>query len=84
MGGDQGAHEVERQVIEKGAPFYGKGKDSVVVTMPLHDRNGDVIAAVRIGMKTFRGQTEQNALVRAVPIVQEMQGRIQTVEDLVQ
>jgi hypothetical protein len=35
-------------------------------------------------MKTFLGQTEKNALARAMPVVQGMETRIQTLKDLVQ
>jgi DNA-binding IclR family transcriptional regulator len=52
--------------------------------MPLHDRNGDSIAAVRVKMKSFPGQTEENAVVRAAPIVRDMQDRIQSMDDLIQ
>ena len=55
---------------------------SVVVTLPLHDRNGDRVAAARVVMRSFAGQTEQNAIVRAMPIIKQMQGRIQNAKDL--
>jgi hypothetical protein len=48
----------------------------------LRDRNGDIIAAVRVVMKSFIGQTEANALARATPIVREMQLRVQSFADL--
>jgi hypothetical protein len=35
-------------------------------------------------MKTFAGQTEQNALARALPVVREMQGHVASLQDLVQ
>jgi hypothetical protein len=35
-------------------------------------------------MKTFAGQTEQNAWARALPVVREMQGRVASLQDLVQ
>jgi hypothetical protein len=76
--------KVERDVIEQGTPYYGKEKDSVSVVLPLRDRNGDPVAAVRVIMKTFSGQTEQNAFARARPIVLDMQSRFSTLQDLVQ
>jgi len=66
----------EKVCLEAGTPFVGKGRESVTVMMPLRDRNGDVAAAVKITMNTFFGQTEQNALNRARPIVQEMERRV--------
>jgi hypothetical protein len=38
---------------------------------------------VRVVMKSFWGQTEQNAVVRATPIVKVLQARIQSLDDLV-
>jgi DNA-binding IclR family transcriptional regulator len=54
----------------------------VVVTLPVHDRNGEVIAALRVEMKSFFGQTENNALARALPIAKEMERRIVEARDL--
>lgn len=74
----------EWDVIQNGNFYYGKGKKSVSVTMPLRDRNGDIIAAARLEMTTFAGQTERNAVERAAPIVRSMQRRVQTLQDLVE
>jgi hypothetical protein len=76
--------KVEQDVIQQGTPYYGKEKEYVSVVLPLRDRNGDPVAAVRVIMKTFAGQTEQNAFARAQPIVQEMQSRFNSLQDLVQ
>lgn len=76
--------KIEQDVIQHGTPYYGKEKEHVSVVMPLRDRNGDPVAAVRVIMKTFAGQTEQNAFARAVPIVKEMQRRFSSLQDLVQ
>jgi hypothetical protein len=78
----QPGSKTEQQVIAKAETFYGKENDVVSVIMPLRDRNGDPIAAVRVMMKSFAGQTEENAIVRAAPIVKEVQARIQSLEDL--
>lgn len=72
----------EQAVISQGETYYGKEKDIVSVIMPLRDRNGDAIAAVRVVMKSFPGQTEANAIVRAVPIVQKIQAKVQSLDDL--
>jgi len=50
----------------------------------LHDRNGEAVAAVRIVLQPFPGQTEQAALARATPIVKEMERRVRSAKDLVQ
>ncbi len=72
----------EKQAIAGGKIFYGKGKETVAVVQPLRDRNGEPIAAVRVTMKSFPGQTEQSALQRALPMVKEMQARVRTLPEL--
>ena len=75
--------KTEQAVIRQSQVYYGKEKDSVSVIMPLRDRNGEAIAAARIVMKPFAGQTEANAIARALPIVKELQERVQSLQDLV-
>ena len=75
---------VEKSCIEKGGSYFGKGKDAAVVTMPLHDRNGETVGAVRVEMTTFLGQTERNGLARALPIVKSMEARITSAQELAQ
>lgn len=77
LGGDS-----EKQAIAGGKISYGKGKDTVAVVQPLRDRNGEPMAAVRVTMKSFVGQTEQSALQRALPIVKGMQARVRTLPEL--
>jgi hypothetical protein len=76
--------KVEQDVIDQGTPYYGTEKGSVSVVLPLRDQNGDPMAAVRVIMKSFAGQTEQNAFARAQPVVREMQGRVGSLQDLTQ
>jgi len=75
--------KTEQAVISTAQVWYGKEKDSVSVIMPLRDRNGDAIAAARVVMKPFAGQTEENAIARAMPIVKQMQARVQSMQDLI-
>lgn len=72
----------EQDVMAQNRPFVGKGKRSYLVTLPLHDLNGDVIAAVRVQMDTFPGQTEDNAVTRALPVVRRMERRVTTLKEL--
>jgi Domain of Unknown Function (DUF1080) len=72
----------EADVIANGTPYYDKEKEMVSVMLPLRDRNGDVEAAVRIRMKSFPGQTEENVFVRATPIIKAMQDQAVTVNSL--
>jgi hypothetical protein len=74
--------DAEKAAITDGRIFYGKGKETVSVVQPLRDRNGEPIAAVRLTMTSFLGQTEQSALQRALPIVKSMQARVRSLDEL--
>ena len=76
--------QTERDVIQTGHKYFGKGKQTVTVILPLRDHNGDVMAAVSIEMKKFLGQTEDNALIRAQPIVKRLQAQVQSLDELLQ
>lgn len=76
------AGEAEQGIFDMDTPFFGRLKNGVVVTLPVHDRNGEVIAALRVEMKSFPGQTENNALSRALPIAREMEKRIVEARDI--
>src|SRR5262249_477885 len=76
--------DVETDVIARGTAYYSRDKVSVSVTSPLRDPNRDPIAAVRVVMKSFPGQTEDNAVVRAQPVVKYIQARVQSLEELLQ
>jgi hypothetical protein len=78
----QPAGETEQDVLKRGVIYCGFGRETVAVVMPLRDQNGDPVAAVRIVMKTFMGQTEQNAHARALPIIKTMQARVQSLADV--
>jgi hypothetical protein len=74
----------DADVIARSTVYYQKVDQAVVVTLPLCDRNGDSVASVRIRMKTFKGQTEENAIARALPVVKRMQQRATTAADLIE
>jgi hypothetical protein len=63
-------------VLDKNAIIYSKSSGKATVTLPLHDRNGDTVAAVSVILDSFPGQTEQNAIGRATPVVRFMQSRM--------
>lgn len=74
--------KTERDVIARGAAYVGKSNGTGIVTVPLHDRNGDPIAAVCVTLKSFPGQTEDNLAVRAQPVVHGMQVQVESLDDL--
>src|SRR6266540_1185740 len=80
----QPAPKETRDVLEGKGFYYGKDSHSVMVILPLRDWNGDRVAAVKVSMKTFPGQTEKNALSRATPILTAMAGRVQSARALVE
>ena len=71
----------ELGAIRDGNSYVGKDKGTVTVVMPVRDRNGDPVGAARIVMDSFPGQTDNNAIVRARPIVQLMEGMIETSQE---
>jgi hypothetical protein len=75
-------NQLHEEVIGRGMIYQGREKDNVLVTMPLRDRNGDIVAAVCLSMKSFPGQTERNAIARALPIIKEMEKRLAGVSSL--
>lgn len=76
--------QTEQDVIKTGHSYYGKDQETVTVVLPLRDHNGDAMAAVSLVMKTFKGQTQDNALTRAQPIVRKLQAQVQSLDDLLQ
>jgi len=72
----------EIKVLREKVPYYGKSRESITVSYPLNDRNGDPIGVVRIVMKRFRGQTEKNALARGLQVIQSMQVTTLNADDL--
>jgi hypothetical protein len=72
----------EKDAITDAKVFYGRDHGVVVVTMPFRDRNGDIMAAVRVRLKSFFGETQNNALTRATLIVKNMQAQVTNAKDL--
>ncbi len=78
------AGETAAKVIRDNVPYVARDKERkcIIATLPLHDRNGDPIAAVRVELRSFPGELDKNAVVRAAPIVKRMQRRVFSLEDL--
>jgi hypothetical protein len=58
------APTAEMQALETGQVSVGTASDHAAAVFPLRDRNGDPLFAVRIKMRTFRGQTADNITAR--------------------
>ena len=61
--------DAELIAIQKGTPSFGRYKGTDIVTMALHDRNGENIGALRVTLISFFGETQNNALTRALNIL---------------
>ncbi len=79
----QAGTDSELDAIQNGTVSFGREPDAVLLCLPLHDRNGEYIAAVRVKLKSFFGETQENALTRARMIVKTIQAQILSAEDLV-
>lgn len=73
---------VANQAMANNIPMLYHGKDIVKVTMPLHDRNGEPMAAIRIELDPFVGQTQQTSLNRATIYKQEVEARVKNQKEL--
>ncbi len=78
----QPGEAADADVLKRGVSYYRKDQGVVRVTMALTDQNGDTVAAVRVMLKPLPGQTEENARVRALPIIKTMQQRMAAVRSL--
>ncbi|HEY5043345.1 MAG TPA: hypothetical protein VIK53_15240 [Verrucomicrobiae bacterium] len=78
----QAGTDTEWQAIQDGTQFFGRDHGTVLVTMPLRDRNGDDIAAMRVQLKSFFGETQDNAVTRAMMIRRKLEALCTSAADL--
>jgi hypothetical protein len=80
----QAAGDTEQRVFKDNVPFLGKDRNDneVLVTYPLHDRNGEPIGVAKFTLRSFRGQTDNNVLARTKPLVDAMHLQIGAAKDL--
>jgi hypothetical protein len=72
----------EEDVIERGSIYFLKDGNAVEVTLPLRDRNGDVTAALKTRMASFRGETRDTAVARATVIKKAVEQRMATIQNI--
>lgn len=75
---------LDKAAITDGTVSFGRGLDTVAVILPFRDRNGDPMAAVWVRLKSFFGETQENAVTRATLIIKQMQTQITSLKDLTQ
>ena len=78
------AESAEQDVLARATIYHHKGKGRIAVILPMRDANGDTVAAVKVVMKALPGQTEKNAITRAMPVVKLMESRLQHAGELLQ
>ena len=76
--------DAEKIAVANGTVSYGKSAGVDAITLPLRDRNGDPIAAVRLRLRSFMGETQQNAVERATMILHRMEDQVPSSGDLTQ
>jgi hypothetical protein len=76
--------DAEKKAITDSAISYGREKGTDTIVLPFRDRNGDPMAAVRVKLKSFIGETQQNALIRANMVVKSMEVEVTSSDQLMQ
>ena len=74
--------DAELAAIQTGTVSFGRDNGEVLVTLPLHDRNGEDIAALRVRLKSFWGETQDNAVNRAMLIRKMVEVQCSSAEEL--
>ncbi|MGE3311348.1 MAG: hypothetical protein AB7O66_15380 [Limisphaerales bacterium] len=69
----QRATPEETRTLRTGTILAGTTRQRSTAIYPIRDRNGDPMFAVRLKMRTFAGQTDNNAAARALPIIQHLE-----------
>lgn len=80
----QAGTDAEKAAITDGTVSFGKSPGIVAVTLPFRDHNGDPMAAVRVRLKSFPGETQDHAVSRATQILHDMQAQVTTTKDLME
>jgi len=76
--------DAEKIAITDGTVSFGRSPGVVAVTLALRDRNGNPMAAVRVRLKSFLGETQDHAVTRATMLIHEMETQVTTSDDLMQ
>ena len=80
----QAGTDTEMNAFKNGTVSFGRGRGAVALVLPLRDRNGDPVAAVWLRLKSFLGETQDNAVTRATIIVKQMQAQVTSKEEFAQ
>ena len=78
----QAGTQAELGAITNGIISYGTEPDAVLVTLPLRDRNGEYIAAIRVKMKSYLTESQDAAVTRASVIRKQLEALCTSADDL--
>ncbi len=70
----------EAEVLKSGQPTARAASRASSAVFPLSDRNGEPLFAVRLNMRSFTGQTANNAAARAQPIIEYLQQLVRSTD----
>ena len=77
--------DAEKNAFVNGTVSMGHHKGTVLVDMPLNDRNGDPMASVQVELKSYSlAETQDMVLDRVRIIVNAMQAQVLSKDDLMQ
>jgi hypothetical protein len=74
--------EAEQQAITDGTTFYGTEPGAVLVSLPLRDRNGENIAALRVKLKSYFTESQDAAVTRALMVRKQFEELCTSANDL--
>jgi hypothetical protein len=80
----QPGDSADKRAIADASIFYSRHDGVDHITLPLRDHNGDPVASVHLQLKSFLGETENNALTRARMVLDKMEAEVTTSEELLQ
>jgi hypothetical protein len=69
----QPAHADCAKVMDQNKNFHGRKKDVAVVTLPLRDKNGKIIGAVRMRLRSPVGTEKRRDITRATVLTKQIQ-----------
>jgi hypothetical protein len=74
--------KTEADVLADGKTYYLKQGKTAEVTLPLRDRNGDVLGALKVTLATLTGETQDTSVARAVVIKKAVETGLSTLQDI--
>ena len=80
----QPAHADCAKAIDQNKVLHGRKKDEAFVTSPLRDKNGVIIGAVRVRLRSPLGTDKRRDIARATALTQRIKGSYPDTKSLFQ